>query len=485
VLSALAFDQKSVKGVEINDNILEALTGEFSEFTGNLGQDPRVTFVNDEARSYIERDSVRYDILMISLIDTWAATSAGAFVLAENSLYTVESWRTFLTSLTDRGVLTVSRWYFKDNPGEVYRLAALAAGGLEAAGIENPRQHIMIVRNMQDTRGKRVPNGIGTILVSRSPFSDADVERMRGVTQQLNFEMVLSPKDSMDETFDRITSGEDLAGFTANFPIDISPPTDDRPFFFNMLRLTDILHRDRWKQGYMSFNMLAVVILGLLLLIMMVLTSACIVVPLILTTRREILRGALPLFLFFTAIGFGFMLVEISQMQRLVVFLGHPVYGLSVVLFAILLSSGIGSFLTQPMQRPGPGLCFLIGLALIGTLVAFGYLTPLAITRFASGSTPLRIGVAVGILFPLGLVLGTAFPVGMKLASGHSPQLTPWLWGINGATSVCASVLAMALALHYGISRSFWIGVGCYVVAWLMMTVQAFRSRAIGESTNA
>ncbi|HEV3486155.1 MAG TPA: hypothetical protein VG106_12155, partial [Vicinamibacterales bacterium] len=136
ILSALAFDQRKVTGVEINDNILYFVNQRFGDFTGHLDRHPRVSFVNDEARSYIARMRDRVDIIQISLIDTWAATASGAFVLTENSLYTVEAWRSFLEHLAPRGILSVSRWYFADRPGEVYRIAALAFDQRKVTGVE-------------------------------------------------------------------------------------------------------------------------------------------------------------------------------------------------------------------------------------------------------------------------------------------------------------------------------------------------------------
>jgi hypothetical protein len=126
VLSALAFDQKSVLGVEVNSIILSALNKTFGDFSGHLDQNPKVNFAIDEARSYITRSADRFDIIQISVIDTLAATASGAFVFSENSLYTVEAWKIFLSHLSDHGVLAVSRWYHKGMPAESYRITELA-----------------------------------------------------------------------------------------------------------------------------------------------------------------------------------------------------------------------------------------------------------------------------------------------------------------------------------------------------------------------
>lgn len=308
--------------------------------------------------------------------------------------------------------------------------------------------------------------GVGTILVGKSPFSAQDIAELQAVADKMQFEVVLTPQLALDPNFAHLTSRAELDQFTANFPLDISPPTDDRPFFFHMLRARDVFHRQRWEQGSNSFNMVAVFVLGTLFLLVLGFTGLCIIVPLVMTVRKVPWRTTLPHFLFFGAIGLGFMLVEISQMQRLVVFLGHPVYGLSVVLFALLLSSGLGSFTTRGIVEGSlrAGATLRLSL-LLGALLVFGLLTPRALTAFQGSATPQRILVATALLFPLGLFMGMAFPLGLKLAARDTAGLTPWLWGINGATSVCASVVAVVLAMTVGIAASFWTGFACYAVA--------------------
>jgi hypothetical protein len=475
LISALAFDQKSVTGVEINGEIVSAVNGPFGDLTGYLYRDPRVEFVVDEARSHIVRSEERYDILQISLIDTWAATTAGAYTFTENSLYTTQAWRIFLDRLTPGGILTVSRWYFADRPGEVYRLTALATEALRARGVAEPRQHMMIVRMARvDGAG---PDGVGTLLVSNEPFSAQDIATIEQQANQLGFEVMLTPTSDRDPTFVEIATTPDLAGFVRNYPINIAPPTDDSPFFFHMLRFGDIFDRQKQLFGEVSYNMQAVAILGFLLALVTTLTILFVILPLMLTTQRGALRGAGAPLLYFAGIGMGFMLVEISQMQRLVIFLGHPTYSLAVVLFTLLLSSGLGSFTTGRITNenlPRAGMQRL-GL-LLGMLLIFGVLTPLIIGQFESANTLQRIAIAVAIIFPLGFCMGMAFPIGMKMVGQRVADLGPWLWGVNGAMGVCASVLAVAIALTASISTTFWIGFGCYVLTFGAFVLETRRS---------
>ncbi len=470
ILSALVFKQRSVIGVEINQDILETVNSRFGDFTGHLDRRPGVRFVADEARSYIARQRSKFDIIQVSLIDTWAATAAGAFVLSENSLYTVEAWKLFMQRLNPSGVLTFSRWYFAERPAETYRLVSLASASLKQIGVDSPRGHILIVAKISDGSAGDLPDGVSTILVSRTPFTESDVQSVERFAREMNFRVILTPRHAADDTFARLASGKDLESFTAQYPLDISAPTDNKPFFFNMLRFRDFLRVDRWPQGSMSFNLKAVAILGKLLITVTVLTLLCIILPLVLTSRRVSMKGACPHLLYFAAIGLGFMLVEISQMQRLIVFLGHPTYGLTVILFTLLLSSGLGSYTTHKLGKGGlldSPVVRLVGL--VCALVVFGTLTGYGATALQSSSTPVRVLASVGVLFPLGLLMGMAFPIGMKAASTRFSALTPWFWGINGATSVCASVMAIVIALNWGISTSFWTGFACYIIALLAL----------------
>jgi hypothetical protein len=309
---------------------------------------------------------------------------------------------------------------------------------------------------------------LGTILVSREPLTETDVRTITSVAAASGFEIVLTPTYALDDTFARLASGQDIWAFAANFPTNISPPTDDSPFFFHMLRLRDITTQRLWEQTTPDANVKAVVVLGTLLAVVVILSLICIIVPLLLTTGKAPLTGVTPLSLFFASIGLGFMLVEISQMQRLIVFLGHPTYSLSVVLFTLLLASGIGSFLTRSVAPDALRRTAMIRLgSLLFVLALFGILTPQITHQLQAATTPFRILTAIIILAPLGLLMGMAFPLGMKLASAKSPAITPWLWGINGATSVCASVLAVVIAMQSGISASFWVGFTAYAVAML------------------
>jgi len=482
ILTALTMHQKSVTGVEINGDIVRAVNDRFGGFTGHLDRIPNVRIITDEARSWIDRSDQKFDIIQCSLIDTWAATAAGAFVLSENSLYTQQAWVSILKHLTPRGVFSVTRWYFYRAPGEIMRCLSLARASLEQLGVRDARRHLAVVRCMRDAEGNFVRDGVGTVLVSRSPLSGDDVRRLDAYARRVGFDLVLSPAVCGFPLFEQLLSAPALSDFTASFYLDISPPTDDRPFFFHMLRLRDwAAPRPLMEQGKVAMHLQAISVLGRLLLTTVILALLFLIVPLALSYRRERypLRSLAPGLLFFAAIGLGFMLVEISQMQRLIIFLGHPVYGLSVVLFGLLGASGVGSLVAGgiALENPRPWRRIAVVMAaLLAVLVLFGFVTPTLTAAARSWPTAQRVLLATGLLVPIAFLMGAPFPLGMKLASRSARAPTAWYWGINGATSVVASVAAMALALTVGISATFFVGVACYAAAAVFLILLSRQS---------
>jgi hypothetical protein len=460
ILAALHFGQRSVTGVEINGDLLYALNQRFGDFSGHLDRDPRVSFVNDEARSWVSRHDRRIDVLQVSLIDTWAATAAGAFVLTENGLYTTDAWRGFLARLAPDGLLSFSRFYVPQQPAETQRLVALAAAALRESGASEPLRHLALVTNLPP--GSPRKSGVATLLASPTPLSEADLARLQEVASEQRFTILLSPTAAADPRLAVVAASEGRRGGDAR--LDLSPPTDDRPFFFHTLRLASAFDGPQIDSAH-DVNARAVRVLVALLAIVIALTLLFLLLP-VAWTARSIPRGASTWLVYFAAIGFGFMCVEISQIQRLIVFLGHPIYGLTVLLFALLLASGIGSALVPQIESVAQARAQLWRLGvLLAVLIAFGTATPPVIETVRGQATAVRIAVAVALIGPLGLFLGMAFPLGMGAASlGHAP-ITPWLWGVNGATSVCASVAALAIALSYGISGALWTGAACYAIA--------------------
>ena len=464
ILTSLVFGQRHVTGVEINPDILRALTDRFVDYTGDLQSNPAVTLVHDEARSFVARSPEKFGIIQASLIDTWAATSAGAYVLTENGLYTKEAWLTFLNHLTPDGILTMSRWYYEAQPAETLRLTALATASLMDIGVADPRQHIMVIRKQDNSEMGQY--SVATILVSKRPFTDDEIARTAYLSKTMEFLPVLTPQYAERPEFEAVATRGKYEELIRTYPLNIAAPTDDTPFFFHMLRARDLLKAATY-QGMNQLNLKAVRVLGTLLAIVSGLSALAIIAPLALR-RRVRQTHSLRLMIYFAAIGLAFMMVEIGQLERLIVFLGHPIYGLTVVLFVLLLASSAGSLCSH---RVGNRI-WLLPLV----LAAFIFVSPPLTSQFVSASTPVRVFLSALLLVPSGFFMGMAFPLGIKKAQYEEGAPTAWYLGINGAFSVISSVLAVVVAVFWGVTMTLLVGLTAYVIALVALQFERTRN---------
>lgn len=413
----------------------------------------------------------RFSVIMMSLIDTWASTGAGSYSLSENGLYTVEAWQVFLDRLEDDGVFTVSRWYHPTSPGETARMLALGMEVLFQRGVEDPRKHLIVLQNFN----------VATLLLSPTPFSARDIDNMQAAALKMGFSMLATPRrgplhDGLLEELWAVESRAQLWTWARNQTLDVTPPTDDRPFFFNMLKprawLSD---RDSVSELDVSFlgNLQATQTLAYATLVSLLLTLVTIVGPLLRRWQslRSIPRGDLfAAMAYFGLIGLGFMFVEIGLLSRLSVFLGHPTVALAVLLGGIILFTGIGSLLSNklPIERRSAlaRLYPLVPLALVSATVLLS--GPLS-HAFVDGTLGVRVTVALATVALPALGMGLGFPLGLRLVQRRreldgGPDLGPWLWGINGAAGVCASGLALATSMVWGVPVTLSVGAGCYLL---------------------
>ncbi len=486
---ALAQGAARVTAVEPNPLIIEA--------AGAIYEHPRVTTVIETPRSYARRADAQFDVVELALTSPYHPVRSGAYSLAEDYTYTVEAFRDDLAALRPDGLLVVTRW-LQMPPSESLRAFALAVTAVEAEG-GDPAEQIVAFRGYQTL----------TLLVKRQPFTEAEVDAVRAFAARLAFDLVIAPgmdaaeanqynvleRPLYHESFTALLRTEDRAAWYADYPFDVTPPTDQHPFFW---------HFFKWSQApemiatlgkqWQPFGGAGYFVLLLLLGLALAAATVLILLP-VLLFRRETCCGRPPgrattgtagtparartydrlsVALYFGLLGLGFLCVEIPLMQRFILFLGHPAYAMTAVLFAVLLFSGIGSLLSSRAPlRPALGL--LIALAL-------GY--PLLLPRLFAASLGLplsgRMLVTVASIAPLGLLMGMPFPKGLGLLESRtseclhpstlrstSKEWIPWAWGVNGATSVVASVLASLVALTWGFRWVLALGALCYAGAYL------------------
>ena len=488
LLPPIAHGAKRVDGYELNRTFIDLLRDDFKDFNA-IASRPEVSLIHSEARVGITHSGRRYDVIQASLIDTWAATASGGFVLSESGLYSREGWQIFLSHLTDTGVLTMTRWHIPDAPAETHRLLALAAESLSDAGFVDPRGHIVFLRSTKQDRDTAFTRGevstYGTILVSRTPFSPDEISRLRAWCDETGGEILVGPGvPSTDPVFDQLLDPATRQSAIDASVYNISPPDDLQPYFFLQVRPADLVNLGRTDFGLVTeitFNGVRVMmILGAcaMLLVLAVLLLTVFTLPGSNATSggRRVYRW---MSLYFLGIGFGYILIQLGLHQRLIIILGHPTLALSVVLFSMLLGTGIGAALSGRLFATGD--VRRMAAVLVGVLALLWLAVPFFASFESIGSQPLRLASIGAMLIVVGCVLGFAFPIGVRLVAPTGEWAVQKMWAINGAASIAASVFAAIVGLTMGTRNVLLFGLLSYVVAAFAGIVAQSSSTAESE----
>jgi hypothetical protein len=450
IVNALVNGARRVVGAELDPLTVNLITVSEIEFTGGLFIRPDVTIVTSEGRHFVRSTPERFDLLQMSGVDTLAALSSGAYVLAENYLYTVESFLDFFEVLRPGGLVSVAAMDFHPDRGtsrHALRFASIALEALRARGVAAPHTHLAIIG---ETRGVAEFE----VLTRLEPFTEAELARLEDFIEREGFQAWYLPgrPDQQLAPFRELLEGDAAARAVAleRTFLDLRATTDDRPFFFSFYKWRHLFaHRAEVDPGHLLAT--GQLVLVLILVLAIAVSVGAIVLPLLrVRSRARELPGRFWFHGYFAALGAGFIFVEISFVQRFILFLGYPTYALSVVLFAFLTSAGLGAYASGRLPaRPGRVLSLLVA-ALIGltSLYAFGLSPVLGATLAA----PLwvRVGISVALCAPLGGLLGTFFPYGIRLLAYVNEDFTPWAWATNGCLTVVGSVLSIILATTFG-----------------------------------
>ncbi len=453
IWTALSLAQNPVDVVELSAGNRIVVDEDLASFSRSPYSHERVRTVIGDGRSVLSARDTLYDQIHIGFTDTLSANSAQGFALTENNLYTVEAFLEYFDHLKPNGVLNVSR-LLKLVGDEALRVTVLALAALEEAGVENPKHNVVVILG-RDLLGPYT----GTVLARKRPFTPREVTLIRALAKQRAAGVLYAPGGPYQGDWQRLAEAPDYRSFCRQHALNVCPPTDDQPFFFSMHRLSQMGARE----GGYFYAADPVSVLMLTLLILMILSAVALGLPMALLRGEG--RPAAGSLSYFAAIGLGFLLLEMTLIQRLVLFLGYPTYALSVVLFSLLVFSGVGSALSARFANPRRAL--LVDLALISLLtaaIAFG-LQPL-LRSMISLPFAARVCVAILLLLPIGTALGVAMPIGLQRLAALAPSGVPLAWGVNGFMSVLASVLGVAAAIHFGFTATTLLACGCYVFAF-------------------
>jgi hypothetical protein len=472
VARALASGSHDITAVEINPIIAnDVMRDKFAKESHHIYSRPGVQLHVEDGRSFVRGSDQKYQVLQATLVDTWASTAAGAFALSENNLYTTDAFTDYLQHLTDDGVLAFTRWGF-DPPRESLRLISLAMAALPRVGETDPARHVMVVR--EDTAKLQGWGALDTVLISRKPFSDADVARGREIIGEAHMDEIYLPGDAPKNAFGQLLTSADPSAFLRDYPFDVSPISDDRPFFFYTVQPRDlwnyIFTANRASEDF-KVNRAVPLLFGLVA-VSLCATGLILVLPrFLLGTRLPKQKGVITFLWYFLCLGAGYILIQVALIQKFVLLLGHPTYALVVIIFSMLVASGIGSFFSRRVIADDDGRLarLLCAIAILVTALAFGA-RPLT---EAAATSPLwaKMLITVLAIAPAAFLMGMPFPSGLRRLEHRHPPSVRWAWSLNAAASVLGSAGAIFLAIYIGLRATLLVGGALYLGALLVILV--------------
>lgn len=481
VLRAVANGSHSVTGIEINPIIATTIMrGRYADYSQHLYERPDVHIHVTDGRSFLRSTEQRFDVVQMTLVDTWASTAAGAFALSENNLYTVEAFREYFEHLKPEGMIAITRWEFRQ-PREALRVVAVAMEALHRLGVANPAHNFIVA-----SQGELDADGIPVVVLAKKTAFTPEEESavITHFDHYSELDPLYLPSAPQQNPFSELIASNDPQAFARGYAYNVSPVSDNAPFFFFTLKPGQILGEQGLREGIDWKVNLGVLVLLLVLVISLVAVLLFLVLPLALRSKGG-RQSPLPL-LYFVAVGLGYILVEIAFIQRFVLFLGHPTYALTVVIFLLMLSSGAGSLFSRLwLSRASQGWVPLV--LVIVTLLADVVFLPSRLAALVGMDFGYRLVVSGVLLIPLGFVMGMPFPTGLRALAalpapeypsgqGASDNAVEWAWAMNAAASVLGSVLAMVIAIQFGLTVTLACGAVAYLIALAMMP--ALRTKA-------
>jgi len=457
-----------IVALEMNPDVIEAMTGPLAGRGGRIYQAPGVEVAAMEARGYLASTGRRFRLIQVPPVEAFGASGAGLYAAQESYLYTVESVGAMLDHLAPDGVVCLTRWA-QEPPRDGLRLFDTARAALERRGLE-PGPRLAMIRSWVTV----------TVLASRRPLKGAETDRLRAFCTSRRFDLCYLPDLAADEVnrYHVLARPYFAEGATAllsprretfleEYPFAVGAVTDDAPYFSRFLKwgrldeLADQLGRRvraYLERGYLMLAAALVQAVGLAVVL--------ILVPLV--PRAAGLRGVAgkgASLAYFLLIGLGFLALEVGFLQRFILYLAHPVYSAAVVISAFLVFGGLGSLVSR-YWGVGPrqvGVAAAAGVVSLGAVYLVHLDGWLAATQGAS--VTVRFLIAAGLVAPLAFAMGHMLPSGMRQVGWAAPTVVPWAWAVNGTASVIATVAAPLAAMHVGFR---WVGLAalaCYMAA--------------------
>jgi len=467
-----------ITGVELNPQMIDLVKKDYGEFSGHLFERDNVELHIGEGRGFVTRSDKQYDLIQVSLLDAFAASSAGLYALNESYIYTVEALQTYLQHIKPGGYLTISRW-IKLPPRDSLKLFATAIEALRETGVSDPGKQLILIRSWQTS----------TLVIKNSAFNKQEIEQLKMFCKERAFDLAWYPAMQANEAnkYNHLREpyfyqaavalldhkqSEGSESFMERYKFDLRPSTDDRPYFFHFFKwqvLPEILKlRGQGGMPLLEWGYLVSIATFIQAIIVSIIL---ILLPLWALKRKSDNKKSrvsrLKVFTYFFAIGLGFLFIEIAFIQKFVLFLHHPLYATATVITGFLIFAGLGSLwsgkvATKKLYRRNLKMA-VIGIAILSVsyLLFFSMLPP----ALLSLSLVSKIILSILLIAPLAFLMGLPFPLALSSLGDNNTSLIPWAWGINGCASVISAILATLLAIHAGFSTVIMLAVLLYGVA--------------------
>ncbi len=471
ILSALQNNCKKITIVEKNPILINLLKEEYRDFNGNVLNSSKVKVINENDRNFIASSKKKYDLIFLCLDDSYKVVTAGTYSLGENYEYTVEAIKQYYNHLEINGILCISRW-LQLPPSESLKIFSTILSSLDELNIKDPQDYVCAIRSFSTS----------FIMVKNGKFSNEEKQGVKDFCDERGFDLIYYSNIMPDETnknikinkpyyyecFSKII-GIDKEDFINEYEFDVSPTTDNKPFFFHFFKPSHIPKiLASYGKTWQPFGGGGYLILFALLLISVLLSIMLIIIPLIIRSKRFNLKVyKWQIFVYFFAIGIGYLFIEIPLMQKFILYLGHPIYSVSTVLFSILFFSGLGSLiLGKNTQYFSIKICALLILILILLM-----LSPVLLKNLMAYPFYIRFISCILILAPIGFLMGVPFPMGIRLTSKVSSDLIPWAWSVNGFSSVVSSILATIFTIFWGFNTVLIMAFFAYLLALISFII--------------
>jgi len=451
-----------VKGIELNQPIIDIHREVLPRFSRDLLRDPTIHIEHGEGRSKLRIDRERYDVIQMTGIDTWTGLASGAYILAENYLYTREAIEDMYDHLAEGGIIQISRF---SADMEALRLLSNAQAALDTVGGGDLRDSVICFRT----------EILFSMLLKKGSFTAEEVDKAIRFADEAGIDIVYMPRSRADVQRRRaqwnlpaqFIASQDKKSFIRDFPRNISPTTDDRPYFFNYTKWGSLTEAKKYVGEPTAVSQGNPIFLLAQLGLSALLAVTLIVLPLAASRRAHVdRRHALRFLVYFLGLGAGFIAIEVALIQKLTLFLGHPLYSITVTLFCILVFTGMGSLLSRRWFEEDRRFEWLVPVGLAVSLGLFILVFPKIVTACIGLPLLLRALITALSLAPTAFLLGVPFAYGIRLLIKMNPSLIPWGWAVNGGFSVVGSVLTVVVSMNLGFTAVLVGALGVYAVAF-------------------